>query len=47
MTINLVYKLKKLRKDKYMTIKILANEFNTKFKIGILNEYTKNKLLSL
>jgi len=30
-----------------MTIKILANEFNTKFKIGILNEYTKNKLLSL
>lgn len=34
MTINLVYKLKKLRKDKYMTIKILANEFNTKFKIG-------------
>ena len=47
MTINLVYKLKKLRKDKYMTIKILSNEFNTKFKIGILKEYTKNKLLSL
>ena len=31
---NLGDKLKKLRKDKYMTMETLANEFNAKFKTG-------------